>query len=136
MKKNAHYNFVDALHNAGLRATPHRIEVLSMLSTLKKPVSVETLKKKMPASDTVTLYRTLEAFSEQGLANRVDLRHGHQHYESVLGMPHHHHMVCTACGHVEDVEWCPVERAKNIQSKFKRVTSHSLEFFGVCTSCA
>ncbi len=87
----------------------------------------------------VTLYRALEAFAATGLVRRVDLGHDHAHYELMLGRGHHDHVVCTSCGTIEDVEGCalvPLEKKALVQSKFRSIYSHNLEFFGLCRTCA
>jgi Fur family ferric uptake transcriptional regulator len=70
---------------------------------------------------------------------RVDLRKGSAYYE-LNSAHHHHHVVCTACGEIEGFELCGVEKlSKEVlakSKKFKSVSAHSLELFGVCESCS
>lgn len=94
------------------------------------------LKKKK--TNLVTVYRTLATFETAGILRRVDLHKDSVFYE--LAEHHHHHIVCTDCGTVESFEDCDIKSVtKNAlarSSKFDSVSSHSLEFFGVCRSCA
>jgi Fur family ferric uptake transcriptional regulator len=105
-------------------------------------VSIADLQKKAGKErvDSVTLYRSLETLMEKSLVRPVDLRHGHTDYELVQEGKHHHHIVCEKCGAIEDFEWCPDEALKNKILKnttnFKKLTDHSLEFFGICKKCA
>jgi Fur family ferric uptake transcriptional regulator len=130
------------LRSHGLKATPQRLLVLRLLTGSKKPVSIIDLQKKAGKEqvDSVTLYRSLETLMEKSLVRPVDLRHGHTDYELVQEGKHHHHIVCEKCGAIEDFEWCPEEVLKNKilknTSNFKKLTDHSLEFFGVCKKCA
>ena len=48
----------------------------------------------------------LEALANKNIIRRVDLGHSHTHYE--MEKKHHHHVVCTDCGDVEDVVACPL----------------------------
>jgi Fur family ferric uptake transcriptional regulator len=50
---------------------------------------------------------------------------------------HHHHLVCTNCSDIVELEECfPEALEKSIASRsgFKFVT-HKLEFFGLCPRC-
>ena len=131
-----------ALLNArGLRATAGRVELLKALSREKSPVTIDHLAKKLADHpDTVTLYRSLEAFTNAGLVERSSLGHTHAHFELCIDRPHHHHAVCRSCGKVEDIEIphaAQPEREALRQTKgFASIDSYTLEFFGQCVRCA
>lgn len=132
----------DALKKAGIRLTVPRIRIFSVLQKASYPMSIEDVKKHKDAKeiDTVTVYRTLEAFKRNGLVVQIDFRLGRALYEFVEEKRDHHHIVCTSCSKVEDFTGCeyqPLAKHALKQSKdFARITSHSLEFFGLCTPCA
>ncbi len=131
--------FASVLQAAGHKATPARVLLLKALWEEKKPVAASYLQKKLKgALDRVTLYRNLEALIHSGVVREVDFRHDHAHYELNILRDHHHHIVCTSCGAVEDVG-CEVELfAKKLASKatkFSAITDHSTEFFGLCNAC-
>ncbi|HUO50514.1 MAG TPA: Fur family transcriptional regulator [Candidatus Paceibacterota bacterium] len=132
-------NFEELLREHGFRSTKSRVKLLETLQKLGKPVSIQTLRAtwEKDCPDQVTLYRALEALAESGIIQRVDLGHSHAHYE--FQKEHHHHVICTSCGAIEDVEHCditPLEKAvAKRSSKFSRIDSHSLEFFGHCDNC-
>jgi Fur family ferric uptake transcriptional regulator len=69
---------------------------------------------------------------------RVNLHKDSIYYE--LAKHHHHHIICTDCGTLESFEDCNIKNiSKSIlqnSSKFNSIDHHSLEFFGVCMSCA
>lgn len=128
----------EALRTRGMRATRERVTVLTLLHASEYPVGIPELKGKK-GIDTVTLYRTLESLEKAGLVKRSDLRHGHAEYELAYDREHHHHVVCTECGDIENVAFCPeaaVGKAVLKATRFARLTDHSLEFFGMCVSCA
>jgi len=55
-------DFSTLLRENNLRATPGRLQVLTVLSKEKHPATVDQIREKLASSlDTVTLYRTLEA---------------------------------------------------------------------------
>ena len=129
------------LREAGYRATPARIKLLELLATEKRPLTVTQIHKKLGYSELneVTLYRALEALVASHIVRRVDLQQGHAHcYE--YADKHHHHIVCTKCEKVEDFsdKLCEevVVKATKKSSSFKTITSHSMELFGLCASCA
>ncbi len=129
------------LEQAGLRITEPRLRLVSLLRLETRPRPATYLAKKLKnAVDAVTVYRALESLLKAGLVARTDFHHGHSEYELVADRPHHHHLVCTACGLVEDVTSCNeriLERSALAHSKhFTAVRAHALEFFGRCTQCS
>lgn len=128
------------LKTSNLKRTKARVAVLDLLANAKRPFSVEdilkTLKKDSP--DQATLYRILSLFTQAGLVREVMFKDGTIRYEST-SHEHHHHAVCTDCGRIEDVDVPAIEQLIKKTSfklkQFKRIQEHSLEFFGVCTSC-
>lgn len=128
----------DRIRAAGFRATSPRIAFLDTLSASKYPLSIHDLAAMLKKIDRVTLYRIAQSFENAGLISRVDLRTGKTLYES--SKEHHHHIVCTDCGIIEDVDVClPPKISEAVTGKsreFSRIRSHSLEFFGTCEKCA
>jgi Fe2+ or Zn2+ uptake regulation protein len=133
------HGFEHLLRGAGLKAGSAKVALLRALARHEKPLTVaEVLRASGGKMNESTAYRGLEALAEAGLARRVDLHHGHAHYE--LERTHHHHLVCEDCGAVEDVAACavePMEKAVLRRSNtFASITSHDLAFFGQCRKCA
>ncbi len=127
-----------ALKRAGLKNTPARKLILDVFSSDCKPINAEFIYGKLKSKNInqVTIYRTLASLTQVGILKKVDLRKGSAYYE-LAG--HHHHIVCTDCGTVEGFDDCDIKSlSKNVlgkSSKFKAISQHSLEFFGVCKSC-
>lgn len=129
------------LREAGLRATPGRRALLRILEEETRPVTVQALEKRMKgALNHVTVYRALEALAASGIVTRVNLEHDHAHYELIAGRPHHHHAICRDCGLIEDIEVphppSPEKEAQKRTKTFAFIERYSLEFFGLCRSCA
>ncbi len=142
MKQKIHAHQIDfpsLLRDAGLKATPGRISLLTLLSKEPKPLTVAAIKKKS-SKDTVTLYRALEDFVTAGIVRRIDFAHSHAHYEIVAGRKHHHHVICKKCELVEDIYLCEfgnLEKSVLAETKgFYAITDHALEFFGMCKTCS
>ncbi len=131
----------DALRKRGLRATAARILIFNVLKKSRYPLSVHDVKKHREAKriDTVTVYRTLEAFNRSGLVSQVDFRLGRAFYELSEGQDHHH-IMCVNCNKIQDFTGCDFQslakQALRQARGFTQITSHSLEFFGLCAPCA
>ncbi|MFA6050819.1 MAG: Fur family transcriptional regulator [Candidatus Paceibacterota bacterium] len=132
-------DFNQLLKDAHLKVTEARLAVLSVFSSQCKPLSVEDISQKLKGKkiDLVTIYRTLASLEKVGIVNRVDLRRDAAYYE--LSDHHHHHIICTSCGKTEEFEECEIEgmlaKAVKKSKKFKSLSGHSFELFGLCTKC-
>ena len=134
------HDCISELHAAKLRATPARLGVLAILEHTDVPVDVsmimEYLKNHHIAADEVTVFRILNVLTGKGIVKPIQFLEGKFRYEHA-GEPKHHHFVCQKCGLVMNVTDCNVSRIEKKLEKTKgiTVTSHSLEFFGVCYRC-
>ncbi len=133
--------FSDILREHGHRATPGRLSLLQVLHAADAPLAIpEILKRLKGAIDQATIYRALESLSEVGIVRRVDMHHAHAHYELTTGSKHHHHLICKQCGKIEDVKHCDVSAVEahiiKKSKSFRLIEDHSLEFFGICKTCA
>ena len=132
----------EVLKKNGYRVTAGRVRLLEILQKAGKPLSIRDILKRAKGGllDQVTLYRALESFSKRGVVARADLNSGVARYEYTQDKKHHHHLVCTGCGVVEDVEHCSIEalekNAVKNSRRFKSIYSHNVEFFGSCNRCA
>lgn len=93
-------------------------------------------KHKLHANKT-TVYRELAFLEKQTIVRPIDFGDGTKRYE-LTGGAHHHHLICTHCGRVEDVELdrdVEEEGVRLGKHKGFAVTGHSLEFFGTCKNC-
>ena len=125
------------LKNMGLKSTQGRIAMLEAFSKHGKPLSLQDLRDIVKFGDTATLYRTVNEFEKIGVVKPVTLSAERAYFE-LSDKTHHHHVVCTSCGRIEDISTCdikPLENEIKRKTKFKTITSHSLEFFGTCSNC-
>jgi Fe2+ or Zn2+ uptake regulation protein len=130
----------DELNEVELRATPARVALMKFLESSNKPVDVQTmieyLEKKAIKTDPATVFRIVNTFTEKGLTKQIQLQEGKSRYELAGGIDHHH-LVCTHCGDIQDISDCNIDILKKDIEKKKnfKVTSHSLEFYGLCSNC-
>jgi Fur family ferric uptake transcriptional regulator len=127
------------LHEAGFKATPARLALLALFKKTGKPLSIKYIQEHLGTKDTdqATIYRMINALEQSDVVKYIDLKHGHGHYE-LVSPAHHHHIVCEKCGKIQDVS-CDTKalQAKILKSSgFSKINDHSLEFFGICKSCA
>jgi Fe2+ or Zn2+ uptake regulation protein len=133
---------INLLKSAGLRVTDHRLLVLETVAKVKQPVTVydlvEELRKKEDI-DQATVYRNLSSLHESGLLRRLDFNHGHAHYELETGRASHQ-LVCSNCETIEKIEGISIDdvvkKMVKKSKKFKQTTTHSMEIYGLCRTCA
>ena len=131
------------LQKAGQRLTRHRVSVMAALRTSDRPVTAEEVAKisGVPLS---TAYRNLAELCDAGVAVRVGGADRTDRFEIAesLTSHHHHHLVCTECGVVNDFDPSPqLERliTKEMESLLASagfVESHHLfDVHGTCGNC-
>ena len=134
-------NTVDALHRRGLRLTPQRRLVFSVLESGEGHLSAEEIYSRVRAKysriNISTVYRTLELLKELGLITVTDLGEGklRYHYQE---KGHHHHLICEKCGRVTELSeslFQPLKRELEGRYRFKADLSH-LAIFGRCQKCS
>lgn len=114
--------------------------VLKIIQKASEPISSNEIQNKCKLFNRATIYRTLNTLKEEQIIRLVEIGDGIIRYESVVD--HHHHLICLKCKSVQRVD-LPEEEEKRlvaIQNKFQKETKfigleHSLEFFGLCSSC-
>ena len=127
------------LKTGGLKITSARLNLLDILKHAKKPMSIKDISRRLTESDMdlVTLYRNVESLQNLGVVKQVNLKDRRVYYE-LSGGEHHHHLICTNCGRLEDIQVQEVKLNKTFLKNhgFVKVTDHSLEFFGLCNKCS
>ena len=129
------------LQGRGHRMTAARRFMIAALCEATSPLAATDLLKDLDKhklhSNKTTVYRELNSLSAQNVIRSIDFGDGTKRYE-IDGDHHHHHLICTKCGKVEDVELerdVDDEGARLGKEKGFKVTGHSLEFFGLCKNC-
>ncbi len=131
----------EKLNQKGLRLTHPRRAIISVLERADTPLSPQAIhQRSLDANEEiglVSVYRTLELFTELGLVRRV---HGHSECQGyVLASPgHHHHLVCHGCD--ATVEFSGVEDLSSLIAHIEKETGftineHLLQFSGLCPDC-
>lgn len=130
-----------ALQRSGLRLTPQRLAIAGVLARAEKDASVQELHDRVhrqhPYIGRATVFRALDMLVEAGLAQRLE-RPGHVSTYVWCQPGHHHHLICSSCRTVEDLdEKAVLPMAETIaRERGFRVDHARLDFYGQCQSCA
>lgn len=129
------------LRDRARKITGPRESILKILRGYARPLSVREIFAALPRGDCdlATVYRSLHLLEDMQMVKRFDFGSGGARFELLAEGDdgHHHHLVCTRCADVVEIEGCfPAELQDTIahQSGFTAVT-HKLEFFGLCPRC-
>lgn len=130
-------NIEKVLESHKLRVTKPRLEIFDTLRSASRPLSEVEIATATPTVDPVTVYRTIELFLKLEVV--VGVAHGwKQRYELAAPFqPHHHHILCTNCGRIEEVASEKLEqfiRQLGSERGFQ-VTGHTFEITGLCDNC-
>ena len=133
--------FQDALLEKGLRWTNPRQQVASVFWRERRPLTIAEVHRRLDRKQThlASVYRAVAALCGLGILTKVDRVDEGQRYElSDQYRKHHHHLICQACGRVEDFEDCFVAELEERIKKRKqfRVIKHEMRFLGVCQGCS
>jgi Fur family ferric uptake transcriptional regulator len=131
----------DILRKAGHKMTRQRRAVLKAIAGGRDhltPADVyERVRQEQPGVGLVTVYRTLDMLDSLGLI--CEVHSGGNCRSFLLRRPaeHHHHLVCSDCGTVEDFTDCDLGE---LECRVARETGfeiegHLLEFSGRCEDC-
>jgi Fur family ferric uptake transcriptional regulator len=125
---------------AGERVTRQRLLIAEELTAAGEQLSAQELYERLRAAHPdvgrATVYRVLEALVEVGAARRLE-RPGHVYAYVACDPQHHHHLVCTRCGRVEEIgEQFVQELSDGIARRYKfKIEDSTLDFYGLCAEC-
>jgi Fur family ferric uptake transcriptional regulator len=140
-----HDAVADRLHRAGQRRTPTRDALVDVLDRSGRPLTLPEILDADPDLAQSSAYRNLVLLEQAGVVHRIVTRAEFARFELAedLTGDHHHHLICSSCGAVEDAPASPgieravhqaideVERATGFRS-----TAHRIDLLGLCRACA
>lgn len=130
----------ELLEGVGVRPTRQRLTVLSELMEERDDVTAqelhERLRRRGERLGLATVYRTLGLLAEEGVIDALSHRQGELCYR-LCGDGHHHHLVCSSCHRVVELEDCELDPwLDRISVAHDFVTTgHRLEVSGICGDC-
>ena len=133
--------FLERLRESGLRFTPQREMVLSVMHQIEGAATAEEIYTKVQtlssAIDISTVYRTLDLLKELRLVACIDPSDQQNRYELAGAHGPHLHLVCRSCGKIIGVELAETESftaylrtAHDFEAKLSEVTIP-----GQCREC-
>ncbi len=88
--------------------------------------------------DRATVYRIVELYERLDIIHKLQIGWKYKLELSDIFNTHHHHLSCTSCGKIIDIEHSKeVEDSINILAKSKnfQVSEHQIEVLGICNDC-
>jgi Fur family ferric uptake transcriptional regulator len=128
------------LNAVGERFTRQRLLVAQELAAAGEQLSAQELYERIrrdhPDLGRATVFRALEALVAAGAARRLE-RPGHVYAYVACDPNHHHHLVCTQCGRVEEIgERYVGDLSQAISRRYRfEIADAMLDFYGRCATC-
>ena len=133
--------FTDYLKRNGLKMTRQREIVVERFLQTDGHLSTDELfnlvKKKDKTLGYTTVFRTLKALKDCGLARETHLSDSRTRFEHLYNRPHHHHIVCKKCNSTIEFLSPELEQLQEqIVSKYRfKSLQHQLQVSGICENC-
>ena len=144
MTGELHDTVAARLQQGDNRYTRHRRALIEVLRGAKQPLTIAEILAVATDLPQSSVYRNLAVFEETGLVQRLVGAGDFARFElaeDLLG--HHHHLVCSSCGSMLDVELpaeleAELERALATVARRKRfqLHGHRIDLVGHCRDCA
>lgn len=140
MQESATLDFRELCRRHGLAVTHQRAVIYhSLLGAHGHPSPEEiydSVRRQIPTISLATVYKTLHTFIESGLLRELSLHHGSLRVDT--RQEPHHHLVCTECKSVFDLDEEALKPAKVLGKipKGFRIERMSVEIHGICAPCA
>jgi Fur family peroxide stress response transcriptional regulator len=133
-------DFRELCRKSGLAVTHQRQVIFDSLGRMPDHPSPEdvyaVVKRAIPSISLATVYKTLHTFVEHGILRELSPHHGTLRVD--WNTHAHHHLICTRCKKVMDIdddELGPVKVKRKLPKGFK-VERVAVEVQGLCAQCS
>jgi Fur family transcriptional regulator, ferric uptake regulator len=121
------------------RMTPQRQAVLDAVAEIGGRFTLVELydraRRAEPALGLATVYRTIDLLRRTGCVRPLPSEGKATYVRCRPG--HHHHLVCLACGAVEETSLCTAPDAAELKRRYGFAPeAHELDIYGTCRRCA
>jgi len=128
----------------GQRLTPGRTSLVRVLAAARRPLTIPEVVDRDHTLAVSSVYRNLTDLEAAGVVHRLLTDGEFAYYELADDLTgHHHHVVCSNCGSIDDIEVSPeleqsvLETANDLARRIGfRTERHLIDLIGVCKSCA
>lgn len=125
------------------RLTPTRRAIVEALAAADRPLSIPEILSSGAGLAQSSVYRNLAVLERAGAVSRVVTTDEWARFElSEVLTGHHHHLVCSKCGAVDDVRVpddveADLDRALDVLARREGfdLLHHRLDLVGVCRQC-
>lgn len=96
----------------------------------------EQVRQRIPSISLGTIYKNVKTFLDSGVLKEVTIHHGSLRLES--NMTPHHHLVCSSCKAIFDIEESAVEPVQLPRTELPAgfsIKQCRVEFVGLCKGC-
>jgi Fur family peroxide stress response transcriptional regulator len=132
-------SFAELSRRAGLPLTHQRQVIYDVLIAMPGHPSPEEVyskvRKRIPSISLATVYKNLNRFLAAGLLQEMSMHHGSLRVE--VNEHPHHHLVCSACKKIEDIDSDQIGplHVRGRLPKGFAVQRFSVDVIGLCASC-
>jgi len=134
------------LGRVGQRFTSGRRAMVDALMNLDRPVTIPELMATSPGLAASSAYRHMTVLEQAGVVRRIVLGgddHARFELAEALTDHHHHHLICSRCGSVDDFT-VPAKLERAVSDALDEVaattgfkaTDHRFDLIGLCANCA
>ena len=133
-----HNLFLEDLSASGHSRSAGRLAVFDYLLVNGSVYPAALAEAMVGVLDRASLYRTLKLFRELGIIDELGYGRDRTIELSDRYAPHHHHLRCSSCGVVTNLEIPAFEAALKSLARYNGFTleSHVIELTGRCRDCA
>lgn len=143
-RSELHDTVAARLRGAGQRITASRTALVDVLAGAPRPLTIPEMQHRTRDLATSSAYRNLLVLEGVGVVHRIVTADDHARYELAEDLTeHHHHLICSSCGTVEDVpassrlEQSVQKAADEIARRTGfRTQHHRVDLVGLCARCA
>ena len=132
------------LRGAGQRYTSKRRALVEILEHARQPLSIPDILRGRTGLAQSSVYRNLAALEQAHVVRRVVTGEDFARFELAEDLTeHHHHLVCSNCGTVQDVT-IPQRLERSMERALDEIAeasgftavSHRLDLIGTCKACS
>ena len=133
-----------AFRSLGERRTRPRQTIARSLIRLGRSgatFSAEDLLKRLqrnhPRMGRATVYRSIDTLVRRKALDRIEFTDGSHSFRLCESAGHHHHLACTRCHRVIELDLCVAEAELDAigRREGSRTDDHAITLFGLCQEC-
>ncbi len=144
MVTDLHMEVAARLRRAGQRYTSKRRAIVEIVMGARQPLSIPEILRGRRGLAQSSLYRNLAVLEQARVVRRIVTGEDFARFELAEDLSeHHHHLVCSNCGTVQDV-LLPRQLERRMEGALSEAAAtagfqpaaHRLDVIGTCRDCA